>query len=281
MRSPFRLFLISAGVFGILLVFFILFDSTLLNNYILNVLTEKVSTPTTIITAEGLSILFVGLQFATLKVTLMKFFLNLVAEQVSTRCLSPSILWGSPRCAIHANLYGGTLDGEVSTSTAATMIHSMTMDNVMLSQHPQIMAIGITGGALHATLQELDLRSGALPQKATLQIKNLSLSRPVTLTPLWTKLPFPVVIPAFIVESLTGEIGADRTIAIDMRSNLGSINGSIGENQTISLKLSLSQKGLDELRVPLSLLCAESVLQSGSPIRISGRTPQLRCEPSP
>lgn len=280
-----RLFLFSAAIVGIVLVLFLFLDASLLNTYILNHITESASSSSVRITGNGLSLLFIGMRIATLRITLAKFFLSLLVNDISMNCLSPSLFVGSPRCILDGSAYEGKLEGELSISRSGTIIHHASIQGLSLSKHPQFLAMGIARGTMDLTTEDMEIVPEGIKNSVTvLNIKNMSIPHPVTLNTRFTGFPMRINVPEITIESLSARFDHNNTVKdIALSSSFGEINGSIdlGEAKHIHLVLSLSQRGVEQLRPYLQFICAKNILDSPEKILLDGSFQTLHCLPAP
>jgi hypothetical protein len=98
---------------------------------------------------------------------------SLEMHQLSLALQPGSLLTLSPRVAFSTNLYGGALGGEGETRGGGAAF-TATLRDIELGKHPQLSTVGVRGGVVNGTVQDLHLiPSGVDGGTFSLQLRQL------------------------------------------------------------------------------------------------------------
>lgn len=184
---------------------------------------------------------------------------SLEMQQLSLALRPGSLLTLSPRVAFSTNLYGGALEGEGETRKGGALV-TATLRDIELGKHPQLSAVGVRGGVVHGTVQDLHLiPSGVDGGSFSLQLRQLE---PPSIEALTTLLRTREL--GTIDIDAGGEVSpsAAQCDTLRLSSLFGSVVGELSVTNHLtpqpsikgSFEISLSEKGLSTLGPWLPLI---------------------------
>lgn len=195
--------------------------------------------------------------------------LPLDVESTKITLIPSSLIGLSPKLAFKTALYGGILSGEASPFQTTPAI-KVTVDSLLIDQHPILGGTGIRGGVLHAQTHALSLSpSSRLPQ-GTIHVQ-LSELHPPQIPELKSFLGIESLGPIELKGSAT--LAGDDVIVekISVESPLTAITGDITINRATSdipdlhgtFRIALSSVGTSKFGPWLSL-ATNGVIENGS-----------------
>lgn len=232
---------------------------------------------------RNLDIFPFGLRASELDMYFVRYLLALTIGEATVRIDNPA-----PTVAFSGEAYGGTIAGTLTRPWFSREISGAgTVATVNLAKHPQLSALGVSGGSLDLTIQELafDTDSRHL-QRARFDGKIAGLTRvtPLVIRPGQFGSPFAVTIPPIPPTDIeaTGSIEGGRiavsralvTTTLGELSATGEIPFAASSEVAIDALLSLSVEGAATVGPYLPLVSAGAVDPSATKIRLVIRGPR-------
>ncbi|MEN9847246.1 MAG: hypothetical protein RIS36_2393 [Pseudomonadota bacterium] len=185
--------------------------------------------------------------------------ISLELQNLSVDLKLRSLLALSPTVTYRTELYGGTIRGDAKRVSGATRLNANLLD-VEIGSHPQLLSLGIKGGATSGTLQEMTIISeGVNGGTFSLKVRKLELPAVEAIRPL---LKTDTLGTVDLDAEGTASPSAVTVKSIRLSSLLGSIVGSFTASEHLShsptlkgsFEVSLSERGIESLGPWLPLI---------------------------
>jgi type II secretion system protein N len=185
-----------------------------------------------------------GLAFSVRNIEGWKGLFSLAADEVTVRPTLGALSSRALAASIEAKMYGGVVKFSPRVSNDRTFQLEGTIRDIQLSQHPQILGLGITNGKLEFNLDSLTTRPDrTLSLRSRLSVTNLAMNPP--------PLPLPIRVPAIRDGSLECDIeSSERETLISNAELASSLVNASGE----------IRMGHDYFRQPSSLKVQAKVI---------------------
>lgn len=183
-----------------------------------------------------------------------------------------SLLAFEPRAVIHAEAYSGTVDGDLILTDPESP-PKLSGNSLVLSQHPQILGLGITSGTLSFSVTPKE--KGAL--NVSLKMKDVNKPGTLPLKHFFPTSPLPITLPPIANLNLSADAQIDpasvQIRGVTLTSSLLSltIDGSIAlspKRKVTRLKLSgtgeVHEEGKEAIGPLVSLLSSGKLKSSES-----------------